>query len=109
MLDPDLARYGGLSGLAMAPVVWLGLHWAIRERGILRAVGGLVLAGAGSKIVNEWGGLNPGFAEFNPVEGNVRVASWAHVAGALGGAFFATVHLVRRHKRIFGPTQPHGE
>lgn len=98
VLDPDLARYGGLSGLATAPVVWLGLHWVTRERGILRAVGGLVLAGVGWKIVNEWGSLgdNPVFAEFDPVERNIRVASWAHVTGALGGAFFATVNLVRQ-------------
>jgi rhomboid family GlyGly-CTERM serine protease len=102
-LDPSLARYGGLSGLTTATLVWLGLRWFIRTRGFQRLAGLLVLAGVSWKIAHEWGGDgSTTLAEFGPASGNVRVASWAHVAGALGGAFLMVVHLIRS---CTGPNQ----
>jgi len=86
-LDPQSARYGGLSGMACVPLVWLGLGWALRGEGIKRLTGVGVLCAVVAKVAWEFcGGAGlPFLADFDPAFGEVRAAPWAHVAGALGG------------------------
>lgn len=93
-LEPELARYGGLSGLATAPVVWAGLRWLSLDRGVRRVAGAVVLAAVGWKIFYEWGG-GAALARFDHHAGDVRVAAWAHVAGALGGVAVALPGVIR--------------
>lgn len=87
-LDTQAARYGGLSGLACVPLVWLGIGWA-REAGggLRRAVGAGVLLAVGAKVAWEfYGGSGaPLLASFDGVAGEVRAAPWAHLAGVVTG------------------------
>src|SRR5690606_20376173 len=97
-LEPGLAHYGGLSGVATAPVVWAGLRWLVFDRGGRRVAGVVVLAAVGWKILYEWGG-GAALARFDHHAGDVRVAAWAHVAGALGGLAIGLPAVVR----VFSP------
>ncbi len=86
-LDPQSARYGGLSGMACVPLVWLGLGGMLRGEGIKRSTGGGVLGAVGAKVAWEfYGGAGvPFLTDFDSTFVEVRAAPWAHVAGALGG------------------------
>ena len=86
-LDADLARYGGLSGLATVGVVWLGVGWAWERDSGRRWMGVVMLAAVAAKIAWELsvGSRTPMLADFDRTLGDVRVAAGAHVAGAACG------------------------
>lgn len=93
-LDPQAARYGGLSGLACVPLVWLGLGWAWEAGGgMRRAVGAGVLLAVAAKVAWEFyaGSGATLLASFEGGSGEVRSAPWAHVAGAMAGAVLRVV------------------
>lgn len=93
-LDPQAARYGGLSGLACVPLVWLGLGWAGEAGGGLRrAVGAGVLLAVIAKVAWEFCGGSgvPLLAGVDSGAGAVRSAPWAHVAGATAGFLLRVV------------------
>lgn len=92
-LDPQLARYGGLSGLACVPLVWLGLSWVLENEGMRRAVGAGLLLAVIAKVWWEFyvGAGVPMWAGFSDGSAEIRTAPWAHVAGVLSGIFLRVV------------------
>lgn len=98
-LDPEMARYGGLSGLLCVPLVWLGIEWTRHERGLRRVVGAVALLGLLAKMGWEfYGGSGaPVLASFGAEAGEVRPAPWAHVAGTVCGGvlWLATTRRAR--------------
>jgi rhomboid family GlyGly-CTERM serine protease len=93
--EPHLRRYGGLSGLATAGIVFAGLS-ELRGRGSLRILGGAMVALVGLKIGWEFLSGNSVFAHFEG--GNVRVDPLSHLAGA-GTAFIAAWVFQNRRNR----------
>jgi rhomboid family GlyGly-CTERM serine protease len=94
--EPHLMRYGGLSGLAMANVVFACLsEW--RSGGPQKIVWGAVLALVGVKICWEFASGDSVFAHF--ANGNVKVVPLSHLAGA--GVAAVIVWL-------WGAPTPHG-
>ena len=86
LLEPDLARYGGLSGLGAGLIVLLALRQRstpTESRGLWNAVLGLVALKVG---LEAWTGA-PLLAE------GIRSVPLAHVAGI---ACAVTAHLLRR-------------
>jgi membrane associated rhomboid family serine protease len=83
--DPEIARYGGLSGLACIPVTWAaGLLWRSGDAA-RRVAGAGVFALLAGKVVAEWMSGGALLARFGAEAGEVRPALWAHVAGAAAG------------------------
>jgi rhomboid family GlyGly-CTERM serine protease len=77
--EPHLMRYGGLSGVAVANVVFACLsEW--RSGGPQKIVWGTVLALVGVKICWEFCSGDSVFAHF--ADGNVKVVPLSHLAGA---------------------------
>jgi rhomboid family GlyGly-CTERM serine protease len=87
-LDAQMARYGGLSGLACVPLMWIAWRWVGDEQRAVRLVGGAVLGAVVAKVAWEFSGANaaPLLASFEASAGEVRAAPWAHLLGAVGGA-----------------------
>ncbi len=87
--DSEMARYGGLSGLACAPLAWAG--WRLwRDEDKIRKAAGVVIFGLlAAKIGAEVLGGRPILAGFAPEAGEVRPALWAHVAGVAAGLVLA--------------------
>ena len=88
LLQPELARYGGLSGLLHAGVVVAACALVLRGHGRRRAIGLAVLVGVALKLVLEqpWSGALqrwPGW--------DIAVAPLAHASGALAGLLCAGV------------------
>ncbi|HVE77555.1 MAG TPA: rhombosortase [Gemmatimonadaceae bacterium] len=92
MFAPELARYGGLSGVAYALVVTVALD-ALGDAGAWRRLGATTLAAAGGKLAWEWGAgvyvlVDADAAGFVPVPVShaagavVAAAMW--VAGSIG-------------------------
>lgn len=98
-LDPQAARYGGLSGLACVPLVWLGIGWVRTggDRG-RRVVGAVILLAVIAKVAWEFyaGPGAPLLASFDGGAGDVRAAPWAHVAGAVAGGLLRLAAFGRR-------------
>lgn len=88
LLQPALARYGGLSGLLHAGVVVAACALALRGRGRQRVIGLAVLAGVALKIVLEqpWGDALQRWSGWD-----IAVAPMAHASGALAGLLCALV------------------
>ncbi len=85
-VDGAMARYGGLSGIACAPLGWLVCQlWRAEPRGSRRVWAAVLLALLLAKIGLEAGTGRAFVVEFDPRVGEVRSAVWAHVAGALVG------------------------
>lgn len=82
LLRPDLAHYGGLSGMLHGGVAIVCLWLLLRARGARRAVGGLVLLGLIIKLVSErpWGDVLQHSDEWD-----IAVVPLAHSTGALAG------------------------
>jgi hypothetical protein len=84
--DAAMIRYGGLSGLACAPVAWWGgALWRDERAPRRRRAGGAALLGLlAAKCLGDFGSAEGValLARFSPGLGEVRVAAWAHVAGA---------------------------
>lgn len=101
--EAGMSRYVGLSGLACGCVAWLGLELAcgarVEKPG--RLLGALLLLGLLVRI--GWDVLSAGeawIAEIDaPQIGTVRVARFAHLAGALAGAVCWIGHAWRHRAR----------
>jgi rhomboid family GlyGly-CTERM serine protease len=100
LVEPDLAHYGGLSGVLHAAVAAGGSWLALAERGRPRAVGALVMAGLGAKVLLEapWG------SPLRAVPGwDILLAPLAHATGAVAGLACAAVAWA-----LAGPTRKTG-
>lgn len=85
---PDLAHYGGLSGVLHAGVAVAALHLILDDRGRRRAIGSVILAMLLAKLLSEtpWGP-----AVRHPEGWDIAVAPFAHAAGTACGLFFAAL------------------
>ncbi|MBX3635250.1 MAG: rhombosortase [Rubrivivax sp.] len=86
LLRPELARFGGLSGVLHAGVAVAALALLAAARGRARAIGAAIAAGLVIKILLEepWG---PALREGGGWD--IAVAPLAHATGALAGALCA--------------------
>lgn len=91
LLQPDLAHYGGLSGVLHGGVAIVCLWLALRQRGARRAVGAAVTLGLLIKLASEqpWG---PPLQRSQ--EWDIAVAPLAHTSGALAGLLCGAIALV---------------
>jgi rhomboid family GlyGly-CTERM serine protease len=94
-LRPELAHYGGLSGVVHAGVAAAALWLVLAERGPRQAWGGAILLGLLIKLgleqpwgpaLRTWGGWD------------IAVAPWVHASGAVAGAVCALVAFVSQPK-----------
>ncbi len=87
-LRPDLAHYGGLSGVLHAGVVVVAVHLIVEARGARRWVGSAVLLAVAIKVALEapWG---PALRE--PAGWDIAVAPAAHLSGLAAGLLAAVV------------------
>jgi rhomboid family GlyGly-CTERM serine protease len=87
-LRPELAHFGGLSGVLHAGVAVAAVHLLLRDTGARRAIGAAVLAGLAIKVVGEepWGAVLR-----HPTGWDIAVAPLAHATGLLAGVFCAAV------------------
>ena len=90
LVKPDLAHYGGLSGVLHAGVAVVCLWLLVAARGHRRAVGAAVALGLVIKLVSEspWGP-----ALQHSVEFDIAVAPIAHATGAVAGLLCAALAL----------------
>lgn len=90
LLKPELAHYGGLSGVLHAGVAIVCLWLLLRSRGGPRVVGALVALGLIIKIASEspWGPALQSSDEFD-----IAVAPLAHATGALAGLLCGALAL----------------
>ncbi|HZF80258.1 MAG TPA: rhombosortase, partial [Rubrivivax sp.] len=97
LLRPELAHYGGLSGVLHAGVAVIALWLLFRETGRRRLIGWAVAAGLLTKIVLEapWG---PVLREASGWD--IKIAPLAHAGGALAGAVCAALLLWLRPSRV---------
>lgn len=82
VLRPDLAHYGGLSGVLHAGVAVVAVHLLVEGRGKRRWVGAAVLVAVAIKIGTEspWG---PALRA--PTGWDIQVAPFAHLTGFVAG------------------------
>jgi rhomboid family GlyGly-CTERM serine protease len=90
LLRPDLAHFGGLSGVLHGGVAAVAVALLARGTTAQRVVGGAVLAGLCAKIASEspWG---PTLR--HPPGWDIAVAPLAHATGAVAGAACAGLAL----------------
>ena len=90
LIQPDLAHYGGLSGVLHAGVAIVCLWLMLRARAGRRVVGALVALGLIIKIASEspWGPALQHSDEFD-----IAVAPLAHATGALAGLLCGALAL----------------
>lgn len=88
LLRPELAHYGGLSGVLHAGVAAAAVWLLLGGHGRTRAIGGLVLAGLALKVALEepWGAPLR-----RPADWDIAIAPLAHATGAIAGALLALV------------------
>jgi len=93
---PELAHYGGLSGVLHAGVAIVCLGLLLQARGGRRVVGALVALGLGLKLASErpWG---PALQRSE--EWDIAVAPLAHSSGALAGLLCGAVALALTRRR----------
>lgn len=93
LLEPDLAHYGGLSGVLHAGVAVAGLWLLGTTRGGQRAVGAFVTAGLVVKLLAEqpWGPVLRHGGGWD-----IATAPIAHVSGAVAGLACAAAVLLWR-------------
>ena len=96
VLQPDLAHYGGLSGVLHGGVAIVCLWLLVRARGGRRAVGAAVLVGLIIKLASEqpWGPALQRSAEWD-----IAVAPLAHAAGAAAGLLCGAAALALGRRR----------
>lgn len=101
LVKPELAHYGGLSGVVHAGVAVVIVFVLMNGTRRQRLVGTAVLLGFAAKLLSEspWGA-----ALRHPAGWDIAVAPIAHATGALAGALCGTVALLLPH-RI--PAPPH--
>jgi len=90
LLEPELAHYGGLSGVLHAGVAIIVTFLLITGTRAQRVVASLVLAGLVAKLLGEapWGE-----ALRHPAGWDIAIAPLAHTSGALAGAACAAIAL----------------
>jgi rhomboid family GlyGly-CTERM serine protease len=90
LVRPELAHYGGLSGMLHGGVAITCLWLLLRAHGGRRVVGGLVTLGLVIKLASEtpWGP-----ALQHPEEWDIAVAPLAHTTGALAGLLCGALML----------------
>jgi len=91
LLRPELAHYGGLSGVLHAGVAVAALALLLRGRGRRRGVGAALLAGLALKLFLEapWGPVLQMRAGWD-----VAIAPFAHLSGTIAGLLCATLALL---------------
>lgn len=90
LLRPELAHYGGLSGLLHGGVAVVVLWLLVQERGRRRAIGAMVGLGLAAKLWLEqpWGPV------LRPAAGwDIALAPLAHATGAAAGLLCGAVAL----------------
>lgn len=96
LLQPQLAHYGGLSGVLHAAVAVVAVQLVIDARGARRAIGAALLIGLIAKVVSEspWGAPLR-----HPAGWDIAVAPLAHATGLVAGAACALLAalLSKRH------------
>lgn len=105
--DARMESYVGLSGLAAGCVVWLGLELAWKGRGETRdrLLGSAILVGLSARIAWDLMGAGEAWiATFDAATRPVRVARFAHLAGALVGSACWMISAWRR--RVAPPSTP---
>jgi rhomboid family GlyGly-CTERM serine protease len=92
LLRPDLAQYGGLSGVLHAGVAVAAWHVVRWQRGRQQMVGWALLGGVAVKLLIEapWGP-----ALRHPTDWDIAIAPLAHATGAIAG--LAAAWLLDRH------------
>lgn len=92
LVQPELAHYGGLSGLVHSGVAVVAVFVAATEGGARRAIGLAMLAGLTTKITLEapWD-----IALVFSTSADVPVAPMAHLSGAAAGLLCAVLALAR--------------
>ncbi len=90
LAKPELAHYGGLSGILHAGVAATTLWLVMRGDGAQRTIGWLMLLGQSVKLLVEepWGA-----AIQAPSELDVAVAPLAHASGSIAGALLTVLAL----------------
>ncbi|NUZ04588.1 rhombosortase [Piscinibacter koreensis] len=88
LLRPELAHYGGLSGVLHAGVAVAAFQLVVAERGVRRAIGAAILAGVVLKVLNEapWGATLR-----RPAGWDIAVAPLAHATGLVSGVLCAAL------------------
>ncbi len=92
LLRPELAHYGGLSGILHGGVAATSLWLLLRGGGAQRVVGALMLIGQAVKLLLEqpWGATLHA-----PRELDVAVAPLSHASGSIAGALCTWLALSR--------------
>ena len=98
--SPELARYGGLSGVVTAAFVYLALR-GLTEPTSARWPYALLAAALACKLGFELGGGRLALAL--PEDGSFVPAPMSHVGGALAGSLFLLAELGARSRRIVAP------
>ncbi|MEP7100829.1 MAG: hypothetical protein ABI781_09985 [Burkholderiales bacterium] len=100
LLKPELAHYGGLSGVLHAGVAIVITFLLITGTRAQRAVAAAVLIGFGAKLLNEapWGE-----ALRHPAGWDIAIAPLAHTTGAIAGAACAVIALLWPHQTASPP------
>ena len=95
-LRPDLAHYGGLSGVLHAGVAIVCIWLLVNERGARRAVGAAVSLGLVLKIASEspWGPALRSSADWD-----IALAPLAHACGALAGLACSALAMACTRRR----------
>lgn len=103
LVRPELAHYGGLSGMLHGGVAITCLYLLLRARGGRRVVGALVALGLVIKLAGEtpWGP-----ALQHPEEWDIAVAPLAHATGAAAGLLCGAVALWLTRRQGAGKPAP---
>jgi len=93
LLRPELAHYGGLSGVLHGGVAVVSLWLLVTARGAWRAIGAAVMLGLVIKLTSEtpWGPALQHSSEWD-----IAVVPLAHTTGALAGLLCAALALATR-------------
>ena len=103
LLRPELAHYGGLSGLLHGGVAVAVLWLLVQERGRRRAIGAMVGLGLAAKLWLEqpWGPV------LRPAAGwDIALAPLAHATGAAAGLLCGAVALALGVRAGHGASRP---
>ena len=100
LLRPELAHYGGLSGVLHAGVAVAVVFLLVAGTRAQRAVGAVVLIGLVAKLLSEapWGE-----ALRRPAGWDIAIAPLAHTTGAIAGAVCGAVACWRPPRRAAPP------
>jgi rhomboid family GlyGly-CTERM serine protease len=96
LAKPELAHYGGLSGVLHAGVAAATVWLVLRGQGAQRTIGWMMLTGQSVKLLVEapWGA-----AVHAPGELDVAVAPLAHAGGSIAGALCCALALALSRRR----------